>query len=449
MRKTHLKVDKMKSQTKFKQTEIGKIPEEWCIKKLGELGELKNGVNFNRGNFGKGLPVINVTNLFRGRYATTENLDEIKKESIPNYQKYLVNEGDILFARSSLVHSGAGQAAMAKNLNNTEYLFSGFIIRFRKYETVPLDNEFLNYLVRSELYRKYFTLILDGTTITNINQQVLSNLPIILPSLQVQKNIAKILSSLDSKIELNQQMNRTLEAIGQALFKHWFVDFEFPNEEGKPYKSSGGEMVYNEELGKEIPEGWKVSKISDELKTVLGGTPSTTNKSYWENGTIAWINSGKINEFRITEPTAYITEEAVNNSATKLLPKGTTVLAITGATLGQVSRIEIDTCANQSVIGVIESETIPSEYIYFWIKHTIEEIIRHQTGGAQQHINKNNVNNSKILIPSEKVIQVYQRAIKPIFDKISRACFESKTLSQIRDSLLPKLMSGKIRVASW
>ena len=88
-------------------------------------------------------------------------------------------------------------------------------------------------------------------------------------------------------------MNKTLEAIGQAIFKHWFVDFEFPNEEGKPYKSSGGEMVYNEELGKEIPKGRGVEKIGKKLKVELGGTPNRTNPNYW-NGNIAWINSGKV-----------------------------------------------------------------------------------------------------------------------------------------------------------
>ncbi len=162
---------------------------------------------------------------------------------------------------------------------------------------------------------------------------------------------------------------------------------------------------------------------------------------------IAWINSGKINEFRITEPTAYITEEAVNNSATKLLPKRTTVLAITGATLGQVSRIEIDTCANQSVVGVIESETIPSEYIYFWIKHNIEDIISWQSGGAQQHINKDNINKTLLLIPDTRILASYLKISKPIFDKVASNCFENLDLSQIRDALLPKLMSSEIHVS--
>ena len=205
-------------------------------------------------------------------------------------------------------------------------------------------------------------------------------------------------------------------------------------------------MVYDEELGKEIPKGWIVSKIGQMLNIVLGGTPDTANQAYWKNGTESWINSGKINEFRITRPTTYITKEAVLNSATKLLPKGTTVLAITGATLGQISRVEINTYANQSVIGIVESDHIPSEYIYNWIHQVIDKIIQHQTGGAQQHINKTNVSNSKIIIASRDFIEYYCKIIKPLFERISSSCFEINMLVHIRDVLLPKLMSGKIRV---
>jgi type I restriction enzyme S subunit len=175
----------MKTLTKtgFKQTEVGIIPEDWEVANLGDLGELKNGVNFSRSDFGEGLPVINVTNLFDGRYASIEKLTEIKRESLPNYSKCLARRGDILFARSSLVHSGAGQAAMVNNLPKEETLFSGFIIRFRTRDDAQINSEFLNYLVRSKAYREFIPQILAGTAITNINQRILSKLPIVIPPL--------------------------------------------------------------------------------------------------------------------------------------------------------------------------------------------------------------------------------------------------------------------------
>ena len=403
--------------TKFKQTEIGMIPEEWEVKRLGDLGYIKTGKGTKKLDFGK-CEIIG-SNGFLG-YTNNEEFLE---------------EGPLIFT------GRVGTIGQVNYLSKKKVWLSDNTLYFK-----TNNLSLLNFIYYS-LKTVDFSFLNVGSTQPLIKQSDFKKLLIAIPKNPTeQRAIAAILSDLDSKIELNQQMNKTLEAIGQTIFKHWFVDFEFPNEEGKPYKSSGGEMVYNEELGKEIPKGWEVSNIGEKFETILGGTPSTTNKSYWENGNIAWINSEKINEFRITEPTAFITEEALNNSATKLMPKGTTVLAITGATLGQVSRIEIDTCANQSVIGIIESKNIRSEYIYFWIKHIITDIIRYQTGGAQQHINKNNVNSSKIIIPSQIILQQYQKLMKPIFDKISLSCFETRNLSQIRDTLLPKLMSGKIRV---
>jgi type I restriction enzyme S subunit len=197
----------------------------------------------------------------------------------------------------------------------------------------------------------------------NLNSSILSDLPILLPSLSSQRQITSILKSLDDKIEVNRKINGNLEQQAQALFKSWFVDFE-------PFKK---QPFVNSELGM-IPQGWRVNKLGDVCKCILGGTPSRDKEEYW-NGDIAWINSGEVNKFRITTPSEYITEEGLKNSATKLLPRKTTVLAITGATLGQVSLLEIESCANQSVIGVLENSDYPYVFIYPLIKERIGELM--------------------------------------------------------------------------
>ena len=186
-------------------------------------------------------------------------------------------------------------------------------------------------------------------------------------------------------------------------------------------------------------------KLGEICEIVSGSTPKTSVDEYW-NGNIAWINSGEVNEFRIVKPSEYITEEGLKHSATKLLPKKTTVLAITGATLGQVSLLEIDSCANQSVIGVLENDNIPYEFIYPLINVKITELCSHMTGGAQQHINKNNVEQLNIVLPSENVMTEYKEKTKSIYSQITNCCFESRRLAELRDTLLPKLMSGEIKV---
>lgn len=195
-----------------------------------------------------------------------------------------------------------------------------------------------------------------------------------------------------------------------------------------------------------MPSDWEKHKLGEICNCELGGTPSRNKPEYW-NGTIPWINSGEVNQFRIIAPSEYITQLGLEKSATKFLPAKTTVLAITGATLGQVSLLEIDSCANQSVVGVVPNSQLPYEYIYPLIKSNINELISHQTGGAQQHINKQNVEGLDIYLPSADVIGKYTETVSDIYSSIANNCFENKHLKELRDTLLPKLMSGELDVS--
>ncbi len=162
-----------------------------------------------------------------------------------------------------------------------------------------------------------------------------------------------------------------------------------------------------------------------------------------------WINSGEVNQFRIIKPSEYITTLGLAKSATKLLPAKTTVLAITGATLGQVSLLEIASCANQSVVGVIPNSALPYEFIYPFIKHNINKLISHKTGGAQQHINKQNVESLPITIPEQTVIKKYATTVSGMYSAIANNCFENNQLEGLRDTLLPLLMNGQISVGKF
>lgn len=298
-----------------------------------------------------------------------------------------------------------------------------------------INDKWLYYLLSQD---SFFNFVMSGTKGTKMprgDKSQIMKFPVALPPLDEQRKIAGVLSALDDKIELNNKINRNLEAQAQAIFKSWFVDFE-------PFKN--GKFV-DSELGK-IPEGWRVERLGAVCECVLGGTPSRSRKEYWE-GNIPWINSGKTNEFRVISPSEFISAEGLKKSATKLLPKKTTILAITGATLGQVSLLEIDACANQSVVGILENNLLPYEYIYMYVSHNIEKIISHQTGGAQQHINKDNIKNFHIILPPQCELKRYTNAVENLYSEITNLVFQSRRLSQLRDTLLPKLMSGEIDVS--
>ena len=190
----------------------------------------------------------------------------------------------------------------------------------------------------------------------------------------IQNNIVAILQGLERKIAINRQINQNLEAMAKQLYDYWFVQFDFPNEEGKPYKSSGGKMVWNEKLKREIPEGWDISLIKDIATTYSGGTPKSTNIEYYDNGEIAWINSGELNSPIITKTTNYITKCGLENSSAKLYPSNSILVAMYGATAGKVSLLTFEACSNQAVCGVIPTIENMLYYVYFHISSLLSLI---------------------------------------------------------------------------
>lgn len=285
-----------------------------------------------------------------------------------------------------------------------------------------------------------FSFLNVGTGIPTLNRNHVHEILVKIPvNHKIQKQIVSILSAYDDLIENNNNQIKILEEMAQDVFKEWFVHFRFPGYEKV--------KMVDSPLGK-IPEGWVFDNIGDKFSTILGGTPSRINSKYWENGSIPWINSGKTNELRITSPSEYITEDGLKHSSTKLMPKRATVIAITGATLGQVSLLEIECSANQSVIGIYDNSTqgLFNEYIYLFINNNIHSIINKAGGGAQQHINKEIVEETKILVPSLSIMRSFKDTIEPTFDLLANLIVKNELLQKTRDLLLPKLMRGELRV---
>ena len=286
-------------------------------------------------------------------------------------------------------------------------------------ETINKDvnPKFLYYRLRLDDFFDYVILTSKGTKMPRGDKKAIMNFELEVPKLDIQNKIVKIIENIDKKIELNNKINNNLHELCNNLYFKLVSQLNDTNS--------------------------SVESIKNVAKCVLGGTPSRTKKEYW-NGSINWINSGEINKFRIIKASEKITELGLNKSSTTLLPRGTTVLAITGATLGQVSRLEIDSCANQSVIGIITNEKELNNYMYLSILNSINDLVLKQTGGAQQHINKNDVETHEIIVPSTELISQFDEIIRPLFDQISANCFEINKLEQLRDTLLPKLMNGEI-----
>ncbi len=443
---------KLKQQTKLKQTEVGrisigegiekdnelpilgKLPEIWRIVELNSVlntDGTRNGIYKSKTFHGKGVKMINMGELFanpRLKNIPMRRVDLSEEE----LKRFNIKIGDLLFARRSLTAKGAGKCSIVLEVNEPT-TFESSIIRVRPNSELA-DSLFLYYLFSSQF--GYYTMnsILRQVAVSGITGTDLAKVKIPLPPISEQHAIAQVLNILDNKIDLNHKMNATLEKIGQALFKHWFVDFEFPNYEGRPYRSSGGEMVESE-LG-EVPKGWMVGTLSEYIDFVKGKKPKevTTEKldGYLPQILIDTLD-GK--NFSYADPTNLV---ACNENEI--------IMVMDGASSG---RIEI---GFEGILGstlakiTFKNNAINSSYLYFILLDKQQEIKENTTGSAIPHADKKRVLFSQILIPDNKTLLNFQKLIIQLFDKIRLNKKEIKSLSQIRDVLLPKLMSGEIRV---
>lgn len=378
--------------------------------KLGQLGTVYSG----------GTPSTKNAEFWDGDIAwiTPKDLAGYSKKKISKGERNITDAGlsgssaNLIPAGSVLMSSRApiGYVAIANNELSTNQGFKSINCD----ERICL-NEYIYYWIKSNI--EYIKSKANGSTFKEISGSSFKNLDVDVPDLETQKKIVRILSALDQKIELNNKQSNTLETVAFTIYDDFIKNL-------------------NEGEFKKVAIG----RVAD---CKLGGTPSRAKPEYW-NGDINWINSGSINSLRITEPSELITEEGFRHTSTYMLPQGTTVLAITGATLGQVSRMEIEGCANQSVIGILGNGVISDEYIYLTTMKNIQTIINRQTGGAQQHINKNDIKEFVIILPNQQLMSSFTNKVKPIFEKIAENKFENKTLSSLRDNILPKLMSGDV-----
>jgi type I restriction enzyme, S subunit len=378
-----------------------------------------------------GVPFLNTTNI-ENHTLRLEDVNYITEEKFNSITKGQVKKNDIVITTRGSV----GDAALFDHKIHDRALINAQMLILRADNKIINQGYLFNY-IRSYWFRAYASNFSTGSAQPQLPIRDLKFIPIKYPDITSQEMIASVLLNVDRLIEINKQKIGNLEQLAQLLYREWFVEFRFPGYEKCKF--------VNSELGK-IPERWDVQRIGDSFTVVLGGTPSRANEEYWKDGTVPWINSGEVNNLRIIRASELITELALDRSSAKLMPKRTTLLAITGATLGQVSLTEIELCANQSVIGICDKSQLYSEFIYLSMMHNIKEIILAAGGGAQQHINKDIVCDYQIVFPDD-IIQNFKIVIEPIFNLIGSLITKNDCLVSMRDLLLPKLMSGEIDVS--
>lgn len=409
---------------------MGKNEKEWQEVRLGDIIDIKMGQSpksefYNLNN--NGLPFLQGNKTFGHLYPSFEvYTSEYKVISEPNSILMSVRApvGDLNISNQNICIGRGLCSINGKNIELNKYIF--YLLKYYKKEIVNIQT---------------------GTVFGAISKNDILNFKVkILKDEKEQKKIASILSSLDDKIDLNNRMNKILEEMAQTIFKEWFVNFNFPSEDGKPYKDSGGKMIESE-LGA-IPEGWKIESLSNVFDISIGKTPPRKEVECfsYDNKDIKWVSISDMGKsgLYILDTSEYLTPEAVNKYNVVIVPKDTIILSFK-LTIGRVSIVSEDMTTNEAIAHIKTNDKKLNEYTYFYLKNFKYSTLG-STSSIAQAVNSKLIKSIKYIVPRKNILDNFHLKVIDIFNKIKFNQIENQKLDSIRDSILPKLMSGEIRI---
>ena len=344
---------------------------------------------------------------------------------IANSSAKLLPKGAVLLTTRAPV----GYVAIAENEVTTNQGFRSLI------PNDATSSEFLYYLLK--LNTEYLRSNASGTTFGELSGSTLKSLKFAFPPPREQRVIVSIIGSLDEKIELNQLMNKALEEIGKSIFRHWFIDSDFPTEKGKPYESSGGKMVYDEELGREIPKGWKPGALGEMCKITMGQSPPGDTYNEVGNG-MPFYQGIRDFGFRFPQKRVFC------SSPTRLAEDGDILLSVR-APIGSLNVASETCCIGRGVASIRHREKYQS-FLYYLLMSTKADWNSFEAEGTVfGAVTKADVNDFAIVMPPNELQSKFDSSVEPLDARVRLNEEESRHLSELRNSLLPKLMSGKIR----
>ena len=290
----------------------------------------------------------------------------------------------------------------------------------------------------------------SGSSNPTLNRNFVHELDANKPAPTVQKKIATVLSSLDAKIDCNKRINAELEAMAKTLYDYWFVQFDFPDANGKPYKSSGGKMVYNATLKREIPAGWDDGTLENLGRIVGGSTPTTENPdNFTLNGT-PWITpydlSGNQGNKFIARGVQDVSDEGIKSASLKKHPAGTVLLS-SRAPIGYMAIARNELATNQGFKSFVPTSGYSTAFIYYTVKSSLKTITQYASGSTFKEISGAVLKTVKVCLPKSGVVEHFTIAVEPIFKRQDFLEQENQQLAQLRDWLLPLLMNGQVTVA--
>ena len=429
------------------------IPQNWSLKKVSEIAKTGSGGTplstckeyYDGGN----IPWINSGEVGQNSIKQTSNF--ITKAGMENSSAKIFPAGSVLLA---LYGATAGKTSFLE-INATTNQAVCAIMPKKGY-----DAKFIKYYLDA-LY-SYLVGVSTGSARDNLNQNGIQELEIPFPCESTQKRIAKVLSDLDAKIELNNRINRELEAMAKTLYDYWFVQFDFPNEQGKPYKASGGKMVYNAELKRKIPEGWKVKTLAKWIKNDKSGDWGKETEEGNYQLKVSCVRGADLNGLNgngeLKPPTRFILE----NNSNKFLETHDLIVEISGGSptqsTGRLAFITEETlqrfpnpliCSNFCKALTLKEEKYLYNFVYQWNRIYDNGVLfgwEGKTSGIKNLLFESFVTNHKEVYPKSEVVAKFYDFAKPIHVQKQKNLIQNQQLSELRDWLLPMLMNGQVIV---
>lgn len=312
------------------------------------------------------------------------------------------------FAYGPVTSRNGDKISIALLENFDEAIVSQAYAPFEIIDINQLLPEYLMMWFRRPEFDRYARFMSHGSAREIFGWEEMCNAELPVPSIEKQKEIVKEYNTIVNRINLNNQLNQKLEKTAQTIYKQWFVDFEFPSEKGKPYKSSGEEMEFNNELEQEIPKGWKIVTIKEfSINMKSGGTPSRDEIEYWNSNDIPWLKTGEIANKVIVEAEEYISQKGCQNSSAKILPENTVLIAMygEGKTKGQAGYLRMKATTNQACCAIICDNEQLSSLLYYYFRCNQMEIANMANGGAQPNLSKELIENIKMIKPSNLIVE--------------------------------------------
>ena len=424
---------------------------EWKRYKLGDLLRVKHGWAFKGEFFSEtGIQSILTPGNFyeSGGFKANTSKDRFYIGEYP--KEYLCSKGDLIVAMTEQAAGLLGSTAIVPEDNRYLHNQRIGLISCNEY----LNKDFAYYLFMTQTVRQQISRSASGTKVKHTSPEKIYEVQVYIPKIQTQRNIAKILTTLDQKIQINNQINQELEAMAKTLYDYWFVQFDFPDQNGKPYKSSGGKMVYNPELKREIPEGWGVEKLGELIQLERGVT-------YAKSDIVEKTTNDAIGVLRATNITGnvmdlndlvYLTKDIINNK--QIIKQNETLIVMSSGSKEHLGKNAINYYEEVIGFGAFCSKIVPqkySAYINTFLQSSEFKgyLLKQSMGTNINNLTNSDILDCRIILPNEEILDKFENMVEKNIKLISNNYIQNQELTQLRDWLLPMLMNGQVKVENY